>query len=189
MRNFFRENMALALGILLPIVVMLAFGLATFVPRLFVEPPKYDLLLSSGEWSYNNGMKFEVENGKLVAKFTYTKNNYYNQAKLYLYSVKTQDLTEIKIKTPQVTPTTKPFTQVIEIPSVKNALISAAIKSPDGYVFRNNYDRSNLVTEIFFNSRANMPSISKDGYTLPLSSDLSNYDYYGFKFVGWIIKW
>ena len=68
--------------------------------KLWVEPPKYDLLyLTNYVDTANNGIRFRVANGKVQFDFI-GENHGYNWPKLYRFSAATGAVKEIPLLTP-----------------------------------------------------------------------------------------
>lgn len=193
MKNVFKDNSVLLIGIILPIVMIIIFGLATVIPKYFVASPHYNLVFTTAYDPYsNNGLKIRVENGKLKAQFIYNNpvqatNNYAVKPTLYIFDVKSKTIREIYINLPVLTPDTKFFVQEINIPELNNVTIDESTIAPDGYQYNPaNYNNSGLLSGLFYGARAGAPSISKNGYSIPITLD-SQSSYYSVRFIGWII--
>ena len=192
MQHFLKENWVLIIGILLPILLMIVFILATILPRFWVAPPKYDFLYVAYVYNYNNSplytLNVEVRDKKLhvwtqpVNEKTYTSQ----KPKLYIFENKTQASREIPISVPEQG-SNKARTTII-IPELQNLLIDTSEKAPDDYrVYSQNQYNSDLGGLLFSNyDRNNAFLLKKNGYVIkvpfPLTSD------YNTRFLGWIIN-
>lgn len=190
-KKFIKENFVLALGITLPVLLMIAFMLATILPNMFVEPPKHDLLFSSNHHDYNNrssvSIKFGVKNNalRITLKETEHSNNY--PQRLFRYHSADQTISEISFDYPENA------TETLLIPELEGIMLNNKQKSPDGYTFKHRrHGRGGLVGEVFSgggNRYRNQVILSKDGasFTLPTTGD-NHYYYNSVNFIGWIVE-
>lgn len=97
MLKFVKDNIVLVLGVTLPLMLVLLFVLASAIPAMFIENPRYDCLFWDGD---HGQLSFEVVNEKLQIK--YTPNQYGGQATptLYRYNVATGTTQKIAFKLP-----------------------------------------------------------------------------------------
>lgn len=199
MRTFLKDNIILVLGITLPLIMMLLFGLATLLPRYFVEPPQYNILFSSGDYYYdydNTGFRFNLVNGKLTGVFNNKKDNknYYlsSRPRLLIFSPQSLEFKEIKLNLPLLKANTKAFTTAINVPELTHMNIDNSAKAPDGYVYQyRNYYSGSLINDIFFNANYRNYSsfiISKNGNNIPVPlPPETTGSYNNLKFIGWLI--
>jgi hypothetical protein len=100
MKQFIKENIVLALGVSLPLLLVLLFMLASILPAYFVEAPRHDVLFSDGRYSY---VTFEVQQQKLHLKIdpaVYQNNK--DLPRLYRYISATGQVKEITFKAPDM---------------------------------------------------------------------------------------
>ncbi len=97
MLKFVKENIVLVLGVTLPLLLVILFVLASAVPAMFVDNPRYDCLFWDGD---HGQLRFEVVNQKLQIK--YTPNQYAGQTTpiLYRYSAATGKTLKVAFKLP-----------------------------------------------------------------------------------------
>jgi hypothetical protein len=100
MKNFIKQNIVLAVGISLPLLLVALFILASILPAYFVEAPRYDVVFSDGRYSYVN---FEVQQQKLHMKID--PAIYLNEKslpRLYRYAAATGTVQEITYQAPDM---------------------------------------------------------------------------------------
>lgn len=190
MKNWIKENLVLAVGLALPLLLILLFFLATVLPKSLGTPPQYEMLFTTVKYDYQNKpevvLSFNVKNKALMvnAKKSDVKNNA-NFTKLMAYDAKTETLREIAIDTSKLT-------DGVEVPveEVKNVAIDTSSVSPDGYTLEGpNYGGSGLVGSLFGGGYRNSGYRLKKGsvgYKVP--NQQPDYYYNQLQFVGWMIK-
>lgn len=186
-----RQNPMIAAGILLPLVIVVFFLLATAIPKWLTAPPEYDLVFTVPEHNPNRRdveLTIDVMDNRLRARL-FKKNEYYRGiARLYVFEHETQDVREISINLPGDMEALEDGTEV-DVPGFANRSISTSRKAPDGYeVLGPGYRRGgNLMTELFGGRRRHQFSIHKSGAVIeiPNQGDHRNY-YYSATFLGWV---
>jgi hypothetical protein len=195
--EWMKKNAALALGMGLPVALIAFFALAATLPKLWVAPPKYDLLYVTG---YNpssvNSLHFTVQNRHV--SFFFLGENYGNNMHLYRYSAVTGESREIRIAladmpvkkyNPQARNQPQIDTQ-ISVPATDVLSVDPSNPSPDGYLFSSGYAHSpGLIGDIFFSSHGhNTAALTKNGYTINITNDAGNpYGYTPVTLIGWIV--
>jgi len=189
--------MMIVAGIMLPVVVVLLFALATVLPRWFTEPPSYDLLLTYP--GYGSDRKFPgrieliVLDERLYAHVYQVKNGQENYVpKLLMYNAGLQEVREITLAIPENVGELPDGTE-LPIPGIKQRSISASLQAPDGYEFEVYNDRGGgLITELFINNRRRYgPRVVKNGAVIRLQLPAPTsryYNYYNMRFLGWVIE-
>ncbi len=188
-----RQNPMIAAGILLPLIIVVFFLLATAIPTWLVAPPEYDFVFTVPEHNPNRRdveLTIDVVDNRLRARL-FKKNDYYRGiASLYVFDHETQDVREISINIPGNVDTLEDGAE-IDVPEFVNRPISTGRQAPDGYeVLGPGYRRGgNLMTELFGGHRRYQLSIHKSGAVveIPNLDDHSNY-YYSATFLGWVTK-
>ncbi len=183
----------IAAGILLPLIIVVFFLLATAIPTWLVAPPEYDFVFTVPEHNPNRRdveLTIDVVDNRLRARL-FKKNDYYRGiARLYVFDHETQDVREISINIPGNVDTLEDGAE-IDVPEFVNRPISTSRQAPDGYeVLGPGYRRgSNLMIELFGGHRRYQLSIHKSGAVveIPNLDDHSNY-YYSATFLGWVTK-
>jgi len=103
MKKIIRENFVLAAGICLPLILVIIFWLATYVPTLFVDPPQYDFLYTTQNYIYNNpddlAIKVDTVEDQVriraAARWSDDDSNRYNNPKIYRFYARTGQSIEI----------------------------------------------------------------------------------------------
>ncbi len=103
MKKFFRENFVLAAGICLPLLLVVFFWLATYLPSLFVDAPQYDFLYTAQNYNNDNhgDLAITVDTSgdqvrvRAAARWSDDNYNRYNNPKIYRFDAKTGRSIEI----------------------------------------------------------------------------------------------
>lgn len=192
MTKFLRENAALALGAALPIVVVLFFVLATQLPKAYVAPPAYDVLILS----QNNPIGLQrmrvdvrVEGDQLRARAyqpDYAGNGaaYGIVPRLFLWDHDSQRVRELALQLPEGESFAN-GTEVV-VSDLVGRRISTAVVAPDGYSYTTTgYDGG--LFGLFFDRDGPRAVLEKEGavqrITLP-----GDAPYWGAQFLGWIVE-
>ena len=195
-KNFIKNNFVLIVGLALPVLLMFGFMIASNLPDVITDPPKYDLIFTVPDSSSNNppiALKLTVnKDGILMAQYTRSrKENYsYNPwKKLYIYEAKTQKVRELPLPYPA------DMDKIVEtreeaVEATKGLKLDTTSESPDGYALSyDGYSRSGLIGEIFIGGNySSEPRLRKGGSSVKLTPNNNRtYFYYGsVEFVGWV---
>jgi hypothetical protein len=151
--RFVRDNAFLVAAVLLPVVVIGFFLLATAIPRWTVPPPAYDLIVKSykpysGDYRLKVSYDLDVRNGHLLLTVRpLATEQYQNKPVLFLIDHKTQDARELPL-TLRDTPPEAPETAVLD-PVPGRVLLDGA-KAPDGYTLESRpYHSGGLLGDLF----------------------------------------
>ncbi len=186
MKNLIRQNLVLATGIGLPIIVVIFFLLASTLPRFFIEPPAYDFLFTNQRYEYNKHQQrnivFKVKDGKLQAMVTKDEIGWHNT--LYHYDHKSKSVSEIDIELHG----DMKIGEHLKIPTVEKLNLAPTNISPDGYTFlANRRGGGGIFGELFYDPRGENIILKKDGHriSIPLPNDLyaNRVD-----FIGWVTE-
>ena len=169
---------------------MIVFMLASFIPKLLVEPPQYDFIFSSDQYnSSDSGIytRLFIENKKLYAEVDKSKDkSYYYDKRLFRYYAKSNAVKEISISLPSLPDGSKKFKEII--PETSTLELDKSLTSPDGFQLkRANYNSG--ISGVFFGSRGRRDqALSRNGvnFTIPFNEG-SSYRR-SFFLLGWIIK-
>lgn len=152
-RPFVRDNAFLVAAVLLPVVVVGFFLLATTIPRWLVPPPAYDLLLRAAN-PYDGArarvaVEINVRNGRLEATVRPAlPNTYLPVPALLLLDHRTLTVREIPLRLPDMAPDDPPKT--VEIDAVPGRRLLAQAVAPDGYTLRiGSYSSHGLFGDLF----------------------------------------
>lgn len=182
----------LAISIALPVLVVVLFAAATFVPRLYTDPPAHDLLVTVeyGDSSRLLPVKvlLGIEGSRVVARVA--RLGQYEQGylpRLYRYSHQSGSVREINIPLPQEIEALGNGEE-IPIPELQGVGISSELVAPDGYEFRGRSGRGGLLMDVFGAARDNRRiTVAKNGAVVRIRLPESNYGYYGARFLGWVV--
>lgn len=198
LKDSIKNNFVLIVGLALPALLMLGFMVASNLPDIVSDPPKYNLIFSIPETSNNNlpiALKLTVnKDGVLTAQYTHNrKENYsYNPwKKLYIYEAGTRKVRELPFPYPadmdKIVGTKE---EVVE--ATKGFKLVTTFESPDGYTLSyDSYSRSGLIGELFIGGRyGSEPRLRKGSSSVKLIPDNNRtYFYYGnVEFIGWVTE-
>ncbi len=199
-KNFFKDNFVLIVGLALPVLLIVGFMLASSLPQVLSNPPKYDLVFSATDYPTNANnipvsVRLVVKDGVLKAQYVRTAvapGNYsYNTwKKLYIYEAKPQKVRQLTFGFP---------TDMDGIAGTKEEIVEATrdmrldttLQSPDGYELSyDGYSRSGLLNEMFWGGGGygREPRLRKGSSSIRLTTgDGNTYFSYGdVQFVGWV---
>jgi hypothetical protein len=188
--RFFRENAFLVAAVALPLLVVLLFIGATAIPRWFVAPPAYDLLLKT-QGSYEQAraqviVGIEVRDGRAAATVERVSGQPTAPGpRLFLFEHETQTVREIPLAVPQLAEGNPAVS--VPIAELNNRRVVVGPKAPDGYEFETGYARSSgIVGELFGMGRRPRMALIKGGRTVPIALPSNEY-WYGVTAVGWVL--
>ena len=188
MFQLIRKNPMLAAGILLPVVVVVFFVLATAIPRLLVEPPQYDFLIQSMQ-NPSTGLPIQisiaVEDERVRARIYKTEANYRSIPKLFLVDIESRTVREIALKLPDDLDSIENGAY-IDIPDLASRVVSSSRTAPDGYEVRGPGYRGGDFFPFFRGGRAYSFTLHKDGAVVDIPQTDGTYYYYNASFVGWL---
>lgn len=192
MNKVFKENSLLIIGASLPIVVIVIFLLATYLPKLWVKPPEYSFIYLVHHYNNPNTQNFvhiESKNGELEAWAEKGKPTPQN-VQMYVYDSKAQASREIPI--PAVNFSDTPDAQIIPvtIPEIQNLTVSNSTTAPDGYTITMPSPYGGMSSLFYSNSnKQTLFVLSKNGNKIEVPSPLISQPYLSTaNFLGWIIS-
>jgi len=198
MKKFLRENPTIAFGLGLPILLVIVFLLVSGLPALMVDPPKYDVLYSTGYYDYQNGVQISVVNNKVEVVYQGLARGG-QKPRIWRYNAKTGAVTEIAIILPaglplagRTPPTKEELTQstVINVPDLEGLKVDSSSISPDGYEFSagGQYSR-NVFGGLFYPSSYRYEAVlKKDGRSVRLPNAAGLYYGSNTRFIGWVVS-
>ncbi len=190
-----RENATLAVGIVLPILVVVFFLLATYIPRLLVDPPQYDFLFvqANDYRAQPSRWRYEIDidsQRKLRVRAFLTEpdtRNYY-RPRLFLYEHLDGNVREISLPSPEMAETTPGAEAgiVLEILEFSDQVIDSRQVAPDGYELVKPRSSSGNFLGLFYRGSRRGLAIGKNGavVAVPFGDDVN---YYGARLLGWIV--
>ncbi len=147
-----RKNPALATGILLPVLLVILFSIAALVPKIFVDPPRFDLIFSLKSFSSHGDFEYKasVENGQLklqTRKVPASSGGGGYHYRLFWYEAATRHVHELELPEPK-----NSGTQWVNLPmkETEGWKISPELTAPDGYQLHNDYKRTSDLGLLFF---------------------------------------
>lgn len=194
MKKFIKENLVLAIGLTLPLLLIVLFFVATVIPKSMATPPQYEMLFTTVHYDYQNAsdyqFDFSVKDHQLMvkAKKSDEKNRNYNAKKLMAYDGKTETVREVSFDTDKAGAAAANGEVVLD--ETKTMQVDTASTSPDGYVLEGpNYGGGGLVGGMFGGGYRNSAYwLTKGGVAYKVPNAQQNYYYNQMQFVGWVVK-
>jgi hypothetical protein len=199
-KNFIKENFVLIVGLALPVLLMVAFMLASSLPEQVSDPPKYDLVFALTEYPSVAGgipvnVNLVVKDGVLKAQYTKvvtSTGSYPNNTwkKLYLYQHDSRTVKELTFGFPDDMSKIDPSREDT-VEATKGMQLDTTLQSPDGYeLTTESYSgRSGLFGDLLWSGGgySNTPVLKKDDKRVKLSAGSgTNFAYATPEFVGWV---
>lgn len=191
MKNWIKENLALVIGLALPVLLIVVFFVATVIPKMASTPPQYEVLFSVQDYSQKTKpdyiVDFKVKNNQLMVKTKKAedKDSYYNSKKLMAYDAKTGLMREMSIDQTKFSDGAE-----IVLAETKNMTLDTAMMAPDGYMMENQqYNNNGLVGGLFGGGGRNSNYRFKKGSVgYKINTPHNNYYYDQLLFIGWVVK-
>lgn len=199
MVKWFKENLVLVAGIVLPILLVGGFFVLSNAPRIISDPPQYDFLIVGYRYDYqhprNFHLSFEVSKGRLQGKATPSGegNAYPNRqyAGIFRYSAADNAFEEIVYELPEgLEGLEEPLTFLVE--EARGLELDKRKKSPDGFVFEylGYRGRGGLLGEIFGMGRRYdsyyVLNRNSAHFNLPKPASDPYYYQHDLHFLGWV---
>ena len=189
-----RENAVLVIGIVLPVAVVVLFVLATYIPRLLVDPPQYDFLFAQ-DYGYSpphSRWRFaiDIDSGRKlrVRAFLNEPGQYAPRARLFRYEHLSGNVREISLPSPgtaEDTGGTKAGV-LVEVPEFSNQVIDSHRIAPDGYELVEQRRGRGFLLGLFYRGGRHGLAIGKNGAVVPVPSG-DDVNWYGARFLGWVV--
>jgi len=194
--KFIKQNPALAVGIGLPLLVVVIFAIAAIVPSWLVAPPRYDALFTVTLAAYTSRdpgvgeVKYAVDHGHLKAYRRKPPAQHYDvsDGALLLFDAKSGGVREIFVPPLSLTDMTGDW-QEFPVPEAQAFTLDASTTSPDGYEFHDRYTYGGEVWPFFNGGPAwHGPSLGKSGREIKIALPAVNDSYSGttVHFLGWV---
>ena len=184
-----RENPMIAASILLPLVVVVFFLLATAIPRWLVDPPGYSFLFTVPDYTHRSpeiDARFDIVDDRLRVRVYKTDVPYRNTPRLYLYDHEKHTTREISFDLPANKESFEDGDEIV-VAEFANSSILTDRMAPDGYEIRGpGYRGDNLVTALFGSRRHKSFAIHKSGAVVEIPHPGTNSYYYNAYFLGWV---
>src|SRR3954463_11210711 len=191
-----RDNAFLVAAVCLPLPVVVFFVLASVIPRWFVPPPAYDLLIRATDLYTHTpsrvSIDFAVRDGSVEAIVTpVPMNNYAIRTRLFVFDHATTNVREIVVNLSEHADLKEgdpPRMQPVEALAGRRVLDQ--LKAPDGYQLENRSGNSGgLVGELFGMNRYRPDaSLVNKGRVITLKLPMGSEDIYyaPASFLGWL---
>ena len=188
-----RQNAFLVAAVALPLLVVLFFVVASAVPRWFVPPPAYDLLLRvtepSGSTAPQTSVEYHVRDGHVEATARRVdKNSWELVWALYLYEAETGRARKIAVDLPRVLPGDE-TERTIVVEELAGRRVLNQRKAPDGYELQTVNQRSpGIVGDLFGMGRYDSGvAIANKGRVIRIALSTAPYYYPSLPdVVGWV---
>ncbi len=196
MKSFIRENPTIAFGLGLPLILVVVFLLASGLPALFVDSPKYDVLYLTNYYG-NAGVQVSVVNRKVQVVYQGSMLGY-QQPHMWRYNPVTGGVTEISMMLPpglaaagqKNSPEDAAKITPIEVPDLAGLTVDPSSVAPDGYEFSTG-ERiygGDVFTGLFYSGRyRNEAVLTKKGRSIRLPRAEDEYYGNGARLVGWVV--
>jgi hypothetical protein len=194
-----RENLVLAIGLTLPILLLLGFLVAGSVSRQLAGSPQYSIVFAIAEYGGSAQTlpvtpRLVVKSG--VLKVQYTKPvrqpNGYQQGgwkKLYLYDAASRRVRDLGLELP-ANPESIEGMREETVEATKDLTLDTTLESPDGYILTfGGSSRGGLLGDLFWHSYDQYgPRLTKGGSSVRLMPQDSPAGFSGgpVEFVGWV---
>ena len=187
MKRVLKENLILIVGAALPILLVVIFYFAAVLPKIFVKPPKIDLLYLTTTYPHD-GITTEVKDGTLKIWITpEVRKGSLPMPRLFRFSAKT--LTSIAIP---ISLSTTPGIVIVNkgnelsIPEIKDLKLDTQETGPDGYKAETSFPNAGSVVNLFLLNTKRALLISKNGNVINVSDEKNMDGYKSIKFLGWV---
>jgi len=180
----------------MPIVVVILFLAATYVPRFFVDPPQYDFLFSDqgggaiSRWSY----AVDVDDQQRVRAHALWQGSegYRTRARLFIYEHEVGRVREIRMPLPEAPAMAEQEPQAVvrvavDIPALRDLIVDERRVAPDGYEFSEPEHRGRGGLGLFYSGRPAHPTISKNGAVVKIDLPHERSYYNSIRFHGWVL--
>ena len=195
--QFIKKNPALAVGIGLPLAVVVIFSIAAILPSWLVAPPRYDALFAtvSAYGAHDPGageVKYAVDNGHLKAyrRKLPVQRFELSDGQLFVFDAQRGGVRPLFVPPSSLKDLTDDW-QEFPVPQAQGLALDASTTSPDGYEFHDRFEYNTELWPFFGGSGTRQGlSIGKHGrevkITLPSGTDL--YARTNVHFLGWIVS-
>lgn len=189
--SFFKENLVVVVGVALPLLLVLIFGIARMVSTVSVDPPQFKAVYAEKDGYSYGQFKYDVDTtGKLVV--TYEAQPYSGQraekpvparVKIHVWDPNTGSDKKFTVQVPDANAAGVTTADTSEL---ANVVIQEGTKSEDGYEYSDAYTRGpdGIMPEIFgyrgsYNDRFR---VHKNGRSFYLPQEQR---YNEITFIGW----
>ena len=199
LKKFIKENFVLAVGLSLPVLLIVLFFVASVLPRSMAVPPQHKMLFITIRYDYQNPPPYNIDfivrdgvlktrlvrNSKPAAGQPYTQN--YNLKKLMVYEGKTQSIREIPYDLSKLGEVADGTEVVLD--ELKDMTVDSSTKAPDGYEFNTpGYRSGGLAPFLFWDGGYRSGArITKGAVSFKIPDGGETYYPNDVQFVGWVV--
>lgn len=188
-----RENIALVVGALLPIVVVVFFLLATYIPRYLVDPPQHDFLFVEKHTEYHTEehprvsceIEIDSERRLSVRAFTTKPRSWTSRPRLFLYEHASGQVREIRLSLPRAIENSEAGVAV-DVPEFADQVIDSRRIAPDGYEVLDPRRSRGFLVGLFYRSGQRNLAIGKNGAVVAVPSGGAS-RWPDVRFLGWVV--
>lgn len=192
--SFLKRHGFVIAGVVLPILVLVAFAVARTLPKFLVEDPRYDLVYSvvTGYGSQPHNVVCEVGcvDGRVRARWARSEQPVYSApVRVYRLHPATGAIEELAVPEPA---NIEALTGIQDLffAGLDDVRIDTSPRAPDGYEFESTYSGGSGPFGGLFSSGSGGPRsrIKKNGRVIAVPQ--TNHDAYGYEsvvFIGWAI--
>lgn len=196
-----KETLALVVGIGLPLLLLVFFGMAAYIPRTLVAGPEHDLLFTSG--GAVDVVKIFAVEGKVhvridpIGRKRYFKDQYYHNASLpalYRFDAVALKSQQIHYEIPralfekeELPPDLNEYFSKSGVPlnELSSIDVDSSLEAPDGYTFHQHTTaRGGDFVFLFFGSHRRRGVIQKQARMI----EIPNAQAYNAGFIGWVVS-
>jgi hypothetical protein len=198
-QRFIKDNFVLVVGLTLPVLLIVGFMVASSLPQVLSDPPKYDFVFSTTDYPPNANnipvsVRLVVKDGVLKAQYARTAiapggYAYNTWKKLYIYDAKLQKVRQLTFGFPQGMDTIQE-TKEETVEATRDLKLDTTLQSPDGYELAyDGYSHSGLLNDLFWGGGySHEPRLRKGSSSVRLTADGgAPFTYNGVEFVGWAV--
>ncbi|MDX1452572.1 MAG: hypothetical protein R3183_08430 [Oleiphilaceae bacterium] len=197
MKQFLRQNPTIAFGLGLPLLLVIAFALATGIPSLLVAPPKYDVLYATDYHHYQHGVQISVIDEKVQLRYVGAEQTT-QKPRIWRFDPGTDAVKEITYLLPPVSDAPSHLDQAahktkptpIVVPELESLRVDASSIAPDGYEFMTaERYQPHFFGSLFYSSRYRADALlSKQGRSIRLPHTQGRYYRGNTHFIGWVVS-
>lgn len=194
-RSFIKKNLALCLGLSVPVLLVFGFLAATIIPKKLATPPQFKVLFAVSQYNQGNTGQMvsvipEVAEGKVVMRLTTLKSPAYENPRLMIYDAANDRTEEIAFAVPQTIAGEKETRPVAEAAKMK---IDINPTAPDGYTIdMGGWSSGGLATDILIGGRSYGARLVKGSVAYKLPDGRNTHygynSYYNPRILGWVIE-
>ncbi len=192
MRRFLRENLLIVVSVVLPLLVVLFFVLASELPKLYVSAPAHDLVLSVRVPGVDRASPVRVEllvlDGKIKLRVHQLENaGNADVPRIFVYEHARDAVREIDIRLPEDIEDMPEGSELV-VPELSGFTLDTSLRAPDGYVYIGTRRPTGALMGLFGSSRIrNEVMIEKDGAVRAIHMPVAGYWYGEPRFIGWVV--